>query len=148
MRNAKYRVLIVGCVSIVFLLGVVLWRYFDPHRTFDVVTVNRDAGVLDRVTTRFERYSFNVGILSPRMNGLNEAIFGHHYGPWPRTLTVEWIVEDHPEDVFKEQLSVPGPLHLHGSEKLQLVIEFKGGAVQAYPRVIDLTHGLQYRFKD
>jgi len=82
MRNAKYRVLIVGCVSIVFLLGVVLWRYFDPHRTFDVVTVNRDAGVLDRVTTRFEGYSFDVGILTPRMNGLNEKIFGHHYGLW------------------------------------------------------------------
>jgi len=55
-----------------FCLVTVLWRYFDPHLTFDVVTVNRDAGVLDRVTTRFEQYSLNVDILPPRMNGLNE----------------------------------------------------------------------------
>jgi hypothetical protein len=135
-------------VFLAVVVTLVLRHVLDTRRTFDVVTVNRDAGVLDRVRTTFEGYSFSVGILTPRTNGLNEATFGGHFGPWPKTLEVSWIEENHPEKVYKKQLSVPPPLRLRYGEDLDLVVEFKGGSVSAFPRAVDSRRGVKYRYAD
>jgi hypothetical protein len=135
-------------VFLAVVVTLVLRHVLDTRRTFDVVTINRDAGVLDRVRTTFVDYSLSVGILMPKANGSNDSTVGRHYGPWPKTLEMTWIEESHPEKIFNKQLSVPPPLRLHYGERLQLVVEFKNGSVSAFPRAVDSRRGVKYRYAD